>query len=372
MAVRTPYFRVRLAGRDITAWVAAVSVTEDDRRCDSVTLTVPDPHFSYGDALVEGCWAEVDLGYRERDAHAVLIRALLTKVEAQYPQNGVPVTTLSGEDKSIEMGLVERTRRWADTTVTRVVRDVSGPYRFSRTQVELSPDPAIRTQALVQDGKTDLAFLQELAEKYHAKCFVELDDDDREVLYFIPERRLVTTRRPDTLVLRFRAGGPGNLISFSPRFDSGYLDRLRQSADLDTSGEVVESPPGPPPADDGWPLDAALVARAGDADARTIRDLYEAGLAGRARLREQLAAARPTVGVAHAGRDEIDAGHDVREGRRLGMTASGSTVGNIWLRAKSLVRVDIPSRRWAGPWYVSSVTHRIDDNGFTTDFTATR
>jgi phage protein D len=54
------------------------------------------------------------------------------------------------------------------------------------------------------------------------------------------------------------------------------------------------------------------------------------------------------------------------------MNASGTTMGNIWLRAKSIVNVEGVSERFNGDWYVNSVTHKIDDNGYKTDFKCIR
>ena len=72
MELRTPYFQVKMGDRDvarggvdITAWVSNVTVVEDDRQADNVTITIPDPRMIYADALYEGSFVEVDLGYAE-------------------------------------------------------------------------------------------------------------------------------------------------------------------------------------------------------------------------------------------------------------------------------------------------------------------
>ena len=121
-----------------------------------------------------------------------MLRALITKVELGYPESGVPSVKLKGEDRSIDMGLVEKKKRWTGTTVTGIVKEIAKPYRFKNVEARLDPDHKVASEH--QDSKTDLAFLQDLAKKYHAKCFVELDENDGEVLYFIPERRVVRLR----------------------------------------------------------------------------------------------------------------------------------------------------------------------------------
>src|SRR5690242_11183932 len=70
MPVRAPFYAVKLEGVDITSWISSVSVVEDDRQADSVTLTIPDPRMIYADALFEGSTVEVDAGYAEKGQHA--------------------------------------------------------------------------------------------------------------------------------------------------------------------------------------------------------------------------------------------------------------------------------------------------------------
>ena len=372
MPVRTPFYQVKVEGEDITPWVNSVSAVEDDKQADSVTIVIPDPRMIYSDGLLEGCSVEVDMGYAEPDQHALIVRAIITKVEQTYPENGVPTLTLKGEDKSILMGLEEKKKVWRGMTVTEIVRQVARPYFADKVRAELSPDPTIRSRPISQDGKTDLAFLQELADEYHAKCFVELDETGTEVLYFMPERRLVTLRRPETLHFQYRAGPKSNLISFAPAFDSSYIDRLKEVADVDSSGNTVESQEKPPAEVVIWELSDALMAQASAQDREKIRRLYSVGIEKKRDLQQQLAARRTTTGAVIADQADVEATNDSLEARRLGMTASGSTFGNIWLRAKSNILVSIPNERFSGEWYVSSVTHKIDSSNFKTDFKCVR
>ena len=359
-----------LEGQDVTAWVSSVQVVEDDRQADSFKLTVPDPRLVLADALLEGSRAEIDLGYTEPGQHALMLRGTVTKVELSYPDGGIPAVTISGEDKSIEMGLVEHTVLWRNTTIGAVVKKIAGPYGFVRVEVGLRPDPKLTAEH--QDGKTDLAFLQDLAKTYHAKCFVELDEQNREVLYFVPERRVVTLRRPETLVLRYRQGPGSTLRSFSPQFDASYLDRLREVNDVDDKGKSVKTKDEPPAEVTVWNLPADLDARVGGADRRRLHALYDIGVRRRRELQRKLAARKPAPGKVARTQRDLDATTDVDESRRLGMSANGSTLGTIWLRAKSAVSVVGVHERFSGDWYVTKVTHTIDTGGYRTDFACVR
>lgn len=372
MPARTPFYQVTVEGEDISPWVNSVTVVEDDKQADNLTISIQDPRMIYSDGLLEGCSVEVDMGYAEPDQHALMMRAIITKVEQTYPENGVPTLTLKGEDKSILMGLEEKKKVWRGMTVTQIVKKIAQPYFKDKVRAELSPDPTINSKPISQDGKTDLALLQELAEQYHAKCFVELDENGEEVLYFMPERRIVMLRRPDKLVLRYRTGADSNLISFSPAFDSSYIDRLKEITDVDSNGNTVESQEKPPAEIVIWELNDVLLAQASARDKEKIKKLYAAGIQKKKELQAKLAARRPTTGRVIADQADAESRNDSLEARQLGMTASGSTFGNIWLRAKSNVVVKGPNERFSGEWYVSTVTHKIDSGAFKSDFKCVR
>ena len=371
MPVRTPVYQVCVEGNDVTPWVNSVTVTEDDRQADSCSIAIQDPRMVYADGLFEGCSLEVDIGYAEANEHALLLRAVITKIEMSYPDNGVPTLTLKGEDKSIAMGLIEKNVVWRKTSVAEIVKAVAKPYGFAKVEARLEQDPELK-QPVHQDGKTDLAFLQELAEQHHAKCFVELDDAGREVLYFIPERQIVNLRRSDQLVLRYRMGPDSNLISFSPSFDTSYIDRLKASADIDKNGETIKTRDAPVPKVEVWTLDEARLGAVSPRDRELIRDLYSKGADRKREFQAQLTAKRPAVGKVARDRTAMDSGNDTKAGRQNGMTASGSVAGSIWMRAKSNVSVRGVGRRFDGQWYVSSVTHKVDGGGYRTDFKAVR
>jgi phage protein D len=379
MNVRTPYFHIvmgdkniqQAGGVDITPWVSSVTVVEDDKQADNVSLAIPDPRMIYADAMFEGSFVEVDIGYNDPGQHALMLRAMITKVEMSYPQDGLPAMTLKGEDKSILMGLVEQKKVWRDRTVTDIVREIGNKNGFSKIEARLNPDPPVQ-RPVNQDGKTDLAFLQDLAKNHHAKCFVELDEAGNEVLYFIPERAIVKLRRPEQLLLSYRGGPQSNLINFSPSFDSSYMDRLKEVSDVDNKGNKIQSQQKEPSEIVVWSLDETLLAQANARDLPRIRTLYAQGAANKRELQAQLAARRAAVGQVAQNQADIEATNDSLESRRLGMAGSGSTHGNIWLRAKSNVTIIGANSRFNGDWYVSNVTHKLDSNGYKTDFKCVR
>ncbi len=373
MSSRTPYFQVILEDQDVSAWVDSVSVVEDDRMADGVSIAISDPRMIYADALFEGSLVEVDMGYAEANQHALMLRAVITKVDVSYPANGVSAVTLKGEDQSILMGLVEKNRLWRNLSVTDIVREIADEYDFlAGVEARLDPDPPVARRPIHQDGKTDLGFLQDLAKEYHAKCFVELDEGGDEILYFMPERSVTSLRRPDEIVLRYRMGPDSNLVSFSPSFDSNYIDRLKEVNDVDVEGEAIESAEAPPVEVVIWGLSQDRLAEASPKDRDTIRALYDVGASRKRELQEMFASQRPTVGEVAADQADLDATVDSLEALRLGMSANGSTFGNVWLRAKSRVEIQGVGERFNGDWYVTSATHKIDRSGFKSDFKCVR
>jgi phage protein D len=370
LPARVPYFSVVIEGQDITPWVSSVQVVEDDQLADNVTVTVNDPRMVYADALMEGCVVEIDLGYNEPGQHALLLRAMITKVELSYPENGVPQVKIKGEDKSIEMGLAEKKKHWTRTTVNAIVKKVAKPYHFADVVANLDPDPQVMREN--QDAKTDLAFLLDLARKYQAKCFVELNENDEEVLYFIPDRRILRLNRADKLVLRYRQGVESNLMTFSPAFDASYIDRVKEVNDIDEGGQQVNTPPPQPVQVFVWQLAPDLSSRASGADLDRIDALYDVGVRAREKLQQELAKPKAKTGAVAANQQQLDDKAGSLESRRLGMSATGTTVGSIWMRAKCNVSITGVHQRFAGDWYITSVTHTIDTSGYKTDFKAVR
>jgi len=319
---------------------------------------------------MEGCHAEIDLGYAEPGQHALMLRALITKVEVTYPENGSPQVKIKGEDKSIEMGLAERRVKWERTTVNQIVRTIGERYKFAKVEAALKPDPKVVLEN--QDAKTDLAFLQDLAKTYTAKCFVELNEKNQEVLYFIPDRRILRVNRADQLVLRYRQGPVSNLMSFSPQFEASDIDRVKAVHTIDRGGQAVKTPPQPPVEVFVWPLATDLESRASKADFERIDALYKAGLRAREKLQQELAAPKPVTGKAAVSQQQVDDEAGALESRRLGMSCGGATIGSIWMRAKCNVTISGVHGRFAGDWYVTRVTHTVDSNGYKTDFKAVR
>ena len=376
MSIRTPYYRVEVEGVDVTPWVSSVTAVEDDQQADNVAISLPDPRMIYADALIEGSKVNIFMGYAEPAANALIMKAVITKVELSYPESGIPALTLKGEDGSIVMGLEERKERWDDSkasSVAGLVEAIAKRNGFKKLEVEVKPDRKLtKKKPLHQDGKTDLAFLQELAKTYHAKCFVELDAAGDEVFYFIPERRIVKRPGASDVVVRYRMGPGSNLLSFSPSFDSSYLDRLKEKEDVDEKGNPIKTQEKAAPPVVVWNLDGQLKALANNADRQKIETVYAKGKEAKIKLQEKLTKPKKTVGEVTFDKEDMEAENDVMEARRLGMSANGSTFGNIWLRAKSNIDVQGVNTRFNGKWYVSSVTHKIDSGGFRTDFKCVR
>jgi phage protein D len=270
------------------------------------------------------------------------------------------------------MGLQERNQVWRNRLVTDVVREIGRRYDYADIVTELDPDPHIEGRTVHQDGKTDLAFLQELAEQYHAKCFVELDENGREVLYFIPERRVLTARRADRLLLRYRMGPFSNLISFTPRFDMNYIDRYRQMNDIDRRGQPISNREREAPVFQLWPLNQARVVQANQRDQTRITTLYAIGAVRTQDLQDAARSAVVAVGAVAVDQTEYESINITLDSRSQGQSSQGRTFGNIWLRAKSLVILDGLHERFNGEWYVNNVQHKIDVNGYVTDFKCVR
>ena len=349
MAQPSPFLSVKLEGQkgDLAPLVRAVAVEDNDRLVDEARLTVKDPDGN-GAALFEhGRRLTVDLGWEEE--HAILFEGLVVESKPQAGANGIRSLTVVARDLSHRMSQKPVTEEHPAGPLKTIVERIAARNQWTgaKAKIVCDPNPTLSERNdRTQHAKTDYQFLQELAERYGARGFVEYNDGQSR-FYFVSNRTLLEAKALGRLEY---CRGMNKLIEF--RYETVAARSARQvvaSAVDPVSGEVrtaegetpapaaATSPSAPPPAATlapGQPSDPDRARRV------TVFD--------------------PT--------------------RVLGLRGTGRAVGTIVLRAKGKVEI-IGLAPWAeGDWYVSKATHTWQDvstsevrrSSYETRFTATR
>lgn len=298
-----------------------------------------------------GAWPVIDGGYFERwspiriaadfgSYSEDIMWGYVTKITPEFPQErGAAKVTIEMQDQTIALDREERTRDWGDTeddttlTDRTVASSILSEYSF-----RLSPDGADgQTFSADTQDKTDLAHLSGRAEAVGYELRLMMDE-----LYFGPLR---LSGAPQKTLLIY-AGPDTNCLSFKVDEDASVPDQaIASSVDTSDSGEAKEEVLEP-----NLPIlgtvAAAASASASGVPSNSIR-VRQAGDAPPDAARMQTQAKINEASLSITAEAEID-----------------STIyGHVLLPGK-LVSVDGVGRRYGGRYYVDSVEHSFDANGY--------
>jgi phage protein D len=181
------FFRVTVEGEDVSDLLERLEVEESDTQADMATLTFANRSLVLADILQEGLMVEIDLG--RQDAHALIFRGIMTGIRPGFPSQGLPKVEVQAMDSLIQLGLQPKTRRWWNTSVAQIVRDIAQFNGLGLGDIEPTEDALIdEMRPYHQIEETDLAFLLRLGRDYDSKLYVEHSDQD--TLNFVSTRRL--------------------------------------------------------------------------------------------------------------------------------------------------------------------------------------
>jgi phage protein D len=374
------YWRVSIASSgasyDASDDLSSLTVEQKEGGADSLVADFADPYKVLSHAFQEGADVEVELG--TDDDHAIVFRGRVYKVDGSFPTTQTPTLTIRAYDASMRMGLRRRSRPFADMRLSDIVRKVASDY-FSRIDIDIDAqgDPQFPGNGVRQQEETDAAFLRRLAESYGCLLHVAIGDSD-DTFKFVSQKKVMTAK-PDVSLFYGRSDVPDRLLSFEANVDAAQIElpRLLSGIDYDT-GQATEM--ALTTIDDAGDVDDScfsenLAALAGDhpdkADA--LASLAAGAEASQALLRADLGASVREAIAGFTTEDQQNAMAQNQFSTRLhGMTGSGATVGIRRLVAQSAVWIGDVGGRFSGAWFLSSVRHILDAQGYRTEFECRR
>jgi len=375
------YYRVGVtatgAKYDLSHDVGSLTVEQRASQPAKVTIEMNDPFKVFGHAVQEGMQLEVELGTAQQ--HALVFLGRVYQVNATFPERGVPTLTIQAYDGTMAMGLKERNRAFKDIPLSQVVTQVGGavPYRFAPVTVDVLGDPNFPGNGIRQNNETDLAFLLRLAAQYGC-AMTAIPGDSGEVLEFKAERKLIDGD-PDVKLFYGRCDVENRLLSFTPSSDVGRIQLPKVLAGVEyESGNDVSA--GKATSDDVSDVKdpfahenmAAFGKRYPDRGPNLDR-LAGAAQATRAALETELGTVtREVVQAFTTAADIAERRQNQFSTQRLGMEASGVTLGNYRLRAQRTVGVLDVGGHFSGKWFMTQVRHTVNRSGFHTEFECRR
>jgi hypothetical protein len=362
----SPLCRVTVEGEDLTDLAVRVAVEESDERADLARIVFGDSMLVLCDALHEGLSVEVELG--RADEHAVVFRGVVTSVTAVFPPAGSPTVELVAHDSLILLSLRARTRRWANTTVSSIVRRVALDHGLVAGRIDLRRDGSYPVERpLQQVAETDLALLERIARDHDAKLFVDHSGPVDQLC--LVSTAALESAEPIDRSLVFNA----SLSDFRAGFDAWAADPSEELVTTDPDGERLALAERLLQPDDArWTPDATRIARLGEGAGR-VAAVIARGAGKRARLTDYWRVPPRTAGVPARPAGDTAGNHgDLL--RRRGQTGRGRAGGSIWLRPRARVEITGYGGRWSGVWTLTRVRHDVEllTRSYTTSFVCVR
>ena len=357
---------VKVEGEELRDLLELLVVEESDSQADLAILTFGDNYQVLSDILHEGLSVEIDLG--REDAHALLFRGTIIGIRALFPNRGQATVEIQAIDSLTQLNYQPRTRRWWNTTVSQIVRDLAIANSLVPGDIQPMEDSLIEESLPRQQvAETDLAFLHRLAQDYDCKLYVE-HEQRRDTLNFVSTLSLFNAE-PLEETLRSNV----NLLDFTVSYDTfATAPEIRLVATDPETGDRIEiSTDLISPTDTQWTPDPARIAQTGAA-ARLTR-LLTLAASKRSRLRD-FWRVPPRIAGAPA-RPLDDPSRTLGDfSRRLGQSGRGRARGSIWLRPRRRVVIEGYGGRWSGDWYLARVRHELDlsQRSYISSFVCTR
>ena len=373
------FYRVSIkagsAQYDLSDDLTSLTIEEDNTKPDQLTVVMSDAFKVLSHAIQEGMVVEVDLGTTED--HSVIFRGRIYKAEGDFPQFEVPTHKIFAYDKSMQMGLHPRNRRWTDKKLSEIIEEVAREHFDSDVEVNLLGDPQFTGNGIRQQDETDLAFLYRLGTTYGFEVFV-VTDDDTDTLHCEAQYRIMNSE-PEITLYHGRYGVPFQLISFqaSSNVSDIQLPRVFSGIEFET-GEMAE-------------VTTVEVDEVGNLEDRFLDEnltefrqryperadqlasLLDAAAATQEELRAELGQTEREATLGFTTQEELEERAKNQFSTSIhGMRGSGTASGNQRIRAQISIGIADVGGRFSGTWYLSQVRHKLDIMGYQVEITCQR
>jgi len=355
-----PVASVKIEGIETFTNVELVDVEDSDRLIDKATVIFNDTEGIAAATMLEQRHVVIELGWTKESAR--LFEGVVWRVKTEVRGDGRGPkrrVTLVALDLSYKLNQGEaKPKVHPPGKLSDILKGIVAPYQLPVGQVKLAQEPEFKAEApLVQGPKTDWAFIQELAVRYGARAFVEVNGDKSQ-FYFVSEKFLLDGEPLGKLTYTH---GSGPLINFTYQRMASAAAPVRSASVPDPltglptpKKGVAPQPEQPLSADPGEKsrLDQLGVG---------VGTVYSGAVEAVSKSAGKTEDARAAEFVAGLPSDPALAELAIQQDptRALGFIGLGLAVGNVNLRAKGKITIEGIAPWAKGDWYVRRVNHRI-------------
>lgn len=364
------YLTVNVEGVELSSLATYTEIEDNDRLIDRAAIVLDDPEGALADIPREGQTVQIELGWASE--HAVLFEGDIIRVVTEAYSGGMRRLTLVALDPSYRMMQGPPKTRDHTGSLSSIIQNIVGEYGLPIGQIQLDPDPQFSADLpLRQTNKKDWAFIQDIAERYRARAFVEYNDGASK-FYAVSETRLV---QGDAIGPLTYGEGPGQLLEFRYQRLAGSAAPQRAAITLDPlTGNVVTASPPPPVPPETPPATDPIKRQTLDKLGGKLADDYDKAIQQAANASRTPDQQRPQAVLAGLPSDPTlpDRAALIDPSRALGLHGEGLAVGTVQLRAKGKIGIQQIATWAEGEWYVRQVNHIVTDKQYWSRFVVTR
>ena len=175
-------------GVERLAFITELSVTQDMEASSTCSFKVTDPNFYFieDSIYVRETPIQVSITLAGVLDKKVFFDGYIAAIDIDFPSDGAPVLSVTCIDKTHEMTRVKYKRSWENVNSAQVVQQIAQEHGY---KCYIQPDGEFPIQAtIIQDDKTDIEFLEDLAKKETTDlyvCFLNTTEKEGTILYYV-------------------------------------------------------------------------------------------------------------------------------------------------------------------------------------------
>ena len=241
-------------GVERLAFITELSITQDMEASSTCSFKVTDPNFYFieDSIYVRETPIQVSITLAGVLDKKVFFDGYIAAIDIDFPSDGAPVLSVTCIDKTHEMTRVKYKRSWENVNSAQVVQQIAQEHGF---KCYIQHDGEFPIQAtIIQDDKTDIEFLEELAGNETTDlyvCFLNTTEKEGTILYYVKkgvldEENYTSLGYRTSNVKSFMQPLPADsvnfdVISFKPSINIETREEKTNSSGINADTKDVES-----------------------------------------------------------------------------------------------------------------------------------
>lgn len=241
-------------GVERLAFITELSITQDMEASSTCSFKATDPNFYFieDSIYVRETPIQVSITLAGVLDKKVFFDGYIAAIDIDFPSGGAPVLSVTCIDKTHEMTRVKYKRSWENVNSAQVVQQIAQEHGY---KCYIQPDGVFPIQAtIIQDDKTDIEFLEDLAKKETTDlyvCFLNTTEKEGTILYYVKkgvldEENYTSLGYRTSNVKSFMQPLPADsvnfdVVSFKPSINIETREEKTNSSGINADTKGVES-----------------------------------------------------------------------------------------------------------------------------------